>query len=182
MWYQDDLVNHENTDVVEHMQMQERIYTQCRKYHLILKPSKAHMNFTTQRVLGYIVSKEGRSVDPNLVSAITKLAVPRTLQNIQSLLGLAQVAREYVPAMATIIAPLQSLAKKGIDVEKEWNPSIHGVAFDNLKKILTSAPVLLIPDVTKKFRVHVDCCRVGRGCGAVLLQENNRGEWQPVAY
>ena len=182
MWYQDDLVNHENTDVVEHMQMQERIYTQCRKYHLILKPSKAHMNFTTQRVLGYIVSKEGRSVDPNLVSAITKLAIPRTLQNIQSLLGLAQVAREYVPAMATIIAPLQSLAKKGIDVEKEWNPSIHGVAFDNLKKILTSAPVLLIPDVTKKFRVHVDCCRVGRGCGAVLLQENKRGEWQPVAY
>ena len=182
LWYQDDLVNHENADVVQHMEMQEKIHEQCRRYHLILKPAKAHVNFTTQRVLGYIVSKEGRSVDPNLVSAITKLAIPRTLQNIQSLLGLAQVAREYIPSMATVIAPLQALARKGVDVEAEWTPSIHGVAFDNLKKILTTAPVLLIPDVTKKFRVHVDCCRVGRGCGAVLLQENSRGEWQPVAY
>ena len=182
LWYQDDLVNHEDGDIVAHMEMQEKIHTQCRKYKMILKPSKAHLNFTTQRVLGYIVSKEGRRVDPSLVEAITKLAPPKTLQGIQSLLGLAQVAREYIPAMATVIAPLQALARKNIDIEKVWDPKIHGVAFENLKAILTSSPVLLIPDVTKKFRVHVDCCRVGRGCGAVLLQENSRGEWQPVAY
>ena len=159
-----------------HMDMQEDVHTQCRKYNMILKPSKAHLNFTTQRVLGYIVSKEGRRVDPSLVEAITKLAPPKTLQGIQSLLGLAQVAREYIPAMATVIAPLQALARKNIDIEKLWDPKIHGVAFDNLKAILTSAPVLLIPDVTKKFRVHVECWKVGRGCGAVLLQENERGE------
>ena len=182
LWYQDDLVNYEDGNIVMHMDMQEDVHTQCRKYNMILKPSKAHLNFTTQRVLGYIVSKEGRRVDPSLVEAITKLAPPKTLQGIQSLLGLAQVAREYIPAMATVIAPLQALARKNIDIEKLWDPKIHGVAFDNLKAILTSAPVLLIPDVTKRFRVHVDCCKVGRGCGAVLLQENERGEWQPVAY
>ena len=38
----------------------------------------------------------------------------------------------------------------------------------------------------KKFRVHVDACRVGRGIGAILLQlDENIGEkevWQPIAY
>ena len=140
------------------------------------------MNYTTQRVLGYIMSKEGRRVDPSLVEAINKLATPKTLQAIQSLLGLAQVAREYIPGMATLIAPLQKLAKKGIDIEKEWKDEEQGVAFRNLKIVLTNAPVLMIPDMSKKFRVHVDCCRVGRGCGALLLQENNEGAWQPVAY
>ena len=142
----------------------------------------AHINYTTQRVLGYIVSKEGRRVDPSLVDAINKLAPPKTLQAIQSLLGLAQVAREYIPAMATVIAPLQALSMKGIDVEAEWRDDYHVVALRNLKAILTNAPVLLIPDMSKKFRIHVDCCRVGRGCGAILLQENNQGAWQPVAY
>jgi hypothetical protein len=41
----------------------------------------------------------------------------------------------------------------------------------------------------KKFRVHVDACRVGRGIGAILLQVDDniflaekREVWQPIAY
>jgi hypothetical protein len=181
-WYQDDLVNHEDKSITSHMDMQQLIYSKCIERRVILKPSKAHMNYTSQRVLGYIMSKEGRRVDPSLVDAINKIAPPKTLQGIQSLLGLAQVAREYIPGLATLIAPLQKLSRKGVDVEAEWKDEEQGEALRNLQTVLTNAPVLLIPDMTKKFRVHVDCCRVGRGCGAVLLQENDQGAWQPVAY
>ena len=115
------------------------------------------------------------------MKAITNLAVPKTLKDVQSLLGLTQVAREYLPALATIIAPIQMLAKKGVDIVEAWKEE-QDIAFRNLKQILTTAPVLMIPDVTKRFRIHVDCCKVGRGCGAILLQENEQGLWLPVAY
>jgi hypothetical protein len=51
-----------------------------------------------------------------------------------------------------------------------------------LKEILTSEPVLLIPNLLKPFKVHVDACRVGKGIGALLLQKNDNGDYQPVAY
>ena len=37
-------------------------------------------------------------------------------------------------------------------------------------------------DNTKKFRLKVDACRVGRGIGCILEQENEEGKWQPVSY
>ena len=132
-WYQDDLVNHEAEGFIQHMDLQQKIYQRCRARKIILKPSKAHLNFTTQKVLGYIMSKDGRRVDPGLVKAITNLAVPKTLKDVQSLLGLTQVAREYLPALATIIAPIQMLAKKGVYIVAAWKKE-QDIAFKNFKK------------------------------------------------
>ena len=56
-----------------------------------------------------------------------------------------------------------------------------------MKEVVTIAPVLVLPNVMKKFRVHVDACRVGRGIGAILLQLDDhilvtekREVWRPV--
>jgi len=69
-------------------------------------------------------------------------------------------------------------------VKMEWKDETHGLALRRIKRILTTAPVLLTIDPAKPFRLHVDACRRGRGIGAVLLQqnENNGNRWQPVAY
>jgi hypothetical protein len=42
-------------------------------------------------------------------------------------------------------------------------------SFEELKKRLTSAPVLVLPDLTKKFDIYCDASRRGLGC--VLMQE-----------
>jgi hypothetical protein len=180
MVYQDDILNF-STTLVDQLLQQQKIYNIMRDYGLIFKIIKAHINYKTQRVLGHILTKDGRFPDPSLTKTIKELARPTTLQGIQSLLGLAQVAREYIPALATMIAPIQALSKKGVDVEKAWKKE-QDDAFDSLKEILTSEPVLLIPDVRKPFRIHVDACRVGKGIGAILLQENDEKKFQPVAY
>ena len=102
--------------------------------------------------------------------------------------SLAQVAREYIHDLADIIAPIQQMARKGVDNEKDWGPE-QEASFETLKQVITTAPVLKLPNLMKKFRVHVDACRVGRGIGAILLQidENialseHREVWQPIAY
>jgi hypothetical protein len=79
------------------------------------------------------------------------------------------------------VEPIQALSKKGVDIEKSWGEA-QDIAFKMLKEILTSEPVLLIPNLLKPFKVHVDACRVGKGIGALLLQKNDNGDYQPVAY
>jgi hypothetical protein len=43
------------------------------------------------------------------------------------------------------------------------------VSFEELKKRLTSAPVLFLPDITKKFDIYCDASKQGLGC--VLMQD-----------
>jgi hypothetical protein len=98
------------------------------------------------------------------------------------MVGLALVVREYIPALADIIAPIQALMKKGVDIVAEWRDHIHGEAFRTLQVALTSAPILRLPDLFKPFSVHLDACRVGRGLAGVLMQKDDDGLDHPVAY
>jgi hypothetical protein len=109
--YQDDLLVYASS-LEGHLDTLEKMYNTLRDNHMNLKISKTHLNYHTMRVLGHIMSQHGRMVDPKLVEAITKLQPPTTLQGIQSLIGLAHVAREYVPALATLLEPIQALSRK----------------------------------------------------------------------
>jgi hypothetical protein len=96
--------------------------------------------------------------------------------------ALGIVAKEYVRHMSDTIASLQDLLKNNVDVGKAWKPEIHGKALEELKRVLTSAPVVMLCDPSKEYRIHVDACKQGRGIGAVLLQKDKDGRWRPVAY
>jgi hypothetical protein len=117
--YQDDILNHD-TDLLSHLLLQQVTYDTIRTRNMKLKLAKTHQNYRTMRVLGHILTPEGRIVDPNLVKTILDLQPPRDLKQVQSVLGLIQVAREYIPGLANIIAPIQALARKGVDIPGVW--------------------------------------------------------------
>ena len=73
---------------------------------------------------------------------------------------------------STIAAPLNELTKKGVDFK--WGKSQQN-AFQELKKRLTEAHVLVLPDFTKTF--EVECDASGIGIRGVLMQQG-----KPVAY
>ena len=178
--YQDDLQNHES-DFIKHLLLWQDIVDITIDKRMVLKPSKTHFNHDKMKILGHVMSSAGREADPSLIRAITDLAVPTDITGVRSVLGLLQVAREYVNGLAAHIAPLQALTKKGVNIKASWNSECQA-CFDNIKRILTTLPVLMIPDPGRPFYIHVDACRVGRGLGAVLLQRGPVGSLQPVAY
>ena len=118
------------------------------------------------RFLGHVVSKEGIAVDPAKVVAIQDWKVPKNATKVRSLLGLAGYYRKFIKEFAKISTPLTRLTKKNLAYA--WDVDCDD-AFQRLKRALTTAPVLVLPDGSKSFTVYTDAC--GTGLGAVLMQK-----------
>ena len=179
--YIDDVLNHTD-DFEDHLETQQEMYNRLRNSQLTLKLSKTHLNYKVVKFLGHILTGEGRMPDPKSVEAILDWAEPTTTKEVRSFLGATLYYREYIYQYADMAMPLYELIRKGVIVEKEWDPVKHGDAVRKIKEALTSKPVLMQVDNTKPFRLKVDACRVGRGIGCILEQMNAQGKWQPVSY
>ena len=85
-------------------------------------------------------------------------------------MGLANYFRRFVPHYSTIVAPLTALTQKERCSAFDWNHwgGAELQAFEELKRRLTSAPVMAIPDLNAPFQVYTDASVLGTG--GVLLQ------------
>ncbi|WVZ86231.1 hypothetical protein U9M48_033046 [Paspalum notatum var. saurae] len=87
-----------------------------------------------------------------------ELEATETVTEIGSFLGLAGYYRRFIKDFSKIAKPMTSLTKK--NAKFVWGPKCEE-GFRELKKLLTTAPVLAQPDVTKPFDVYCDAS--GRG-------------------
>ncbi|WVZ63963.1 LOW QUALITY PROTEIN: hypothetical protein U9M48_013551 [Paspalum notatum var. saurae] len=147
------------------------VYSKNKKEHeehlehkLYAKFSKCAFWLKEVAFLGHILSEKGVAVDPSKVEDV--LNWKQTVTEIQSFLGLAGYYRRFIKDFSKIAKPMTSLTQK--NTKFVWNPKCEE-AFQTLKKLLTSAPVLAQPDITKPFDVYCDAS--GSGLSCVLMQE-----------
>ena len=150
----------------EHAQRLKEIKDTLRAHQLKENFSKCHFWREEVRFLGHIVSKEGLAVDPANVVAVQDWKTPGNATEVRSFLGLAGFYRKFIRDFAKISAPLTRLTKKNLAFA--WDLDCD-IAFQRLKRALTTAPVLTLPDGSKMFTVYTDAC--GTGLGVVLMQE-----------
>ncbi|XP_075096267.1 uncharacterized protein LOC142174380 [Nicotiana tabacum] len=94
-----------------------------------------------------------------------ELARPTLVSDIRSFLGLAGYYRHFVEGFSSISSPLTRLTQK--KVKFQWSDACEK-SFEELKKRLTSAPVLTLLEGNEGFVVYCDASGVGLGC--VLMQ------------
>ncbi|WVZ75641.1 hypothetical protein U9M48_023678 [Paspalum notatum var. saurae] len=145
----DDSLIYSKTEA-EHEEHLKLVLQRLREHKLYAKFSKCEFWIDEVRFLGHVVSKERIAVDQSKVSTLTNWKVP-------------EIPKEN---FSKIAKPMTSLLEK--DAEFRWRDA-QQAAFDELKKRLTTAPVLTLPDQQKKFIVYCDAFRDGLGC--VLIQE-----------
>ncbi|WVZ80788.1 hypothetical protein U9M48_028239 [Paspalum notatum var. saurae] len=140
--------------------------TRLREHKLYAKFSKCAFWLKEVSFLGHILSEKGVAVDPSKVDDVLNWKQSETVTEIRSFLGLASYYRRFIKDFSKTAKPMTSLTKK--NAKYVWSPKCVE-AFQTLKKLLTSAPVLAQSDVTKPFDVYCDAS--GNGFGYVLMLE-----------
>ncbi|TYK18568.1 reverse transcriptase [Cucumis melo var. makuwa] len=102
------------------------------------------------------------------IAAIRDWAMPKSISELRSFLGLANYYRRFVQRFSKRASPLTELLKK--DVHWNWDPKCQA-AFDGLKQAMMEGPLLGITDVTKPFEVETDASDYA--LGGVLLQNGH---------
>ena len=164
-------------DMKEHNANLELVLERLRRAGLRLKPTKCHLAREQVEYLGHIVSAKGVQTDPKKLEAVERYPRPTDVKTLRSFVGLASYYRRFIPKFATVAHPLHFLTKK--DAPFVWTSQCQ-VAFENLKKLLTSSPVLAFPQFDRPFILETDAS--GTGLGAVLAQKQDDGKTRPIAY
>ena len=97
-------------------------------------------------------------MDPKKVEAVANWPRPTTVIEIKSFLGLTSYYRRFIKDFSKIAAPMTRLTKK--NHKFVWSDQCEE-SFEELKKRLTSAPVLALPTSNEDFTVFCDASRVG---------------------
>ena len=161
----------------EHLGNLRAVLDRLRSASLKLKPKKCNLTVQQVEYLGYVVSQDGLSTDPKKVDAVQKFPTPTDLKDLRSFLGLASYYRRFIPHFSAIASPLFALTRK--DVNFDWSPDCQQ-AFDRLKRLLTTAPVMTLPDFKREFLLETHAS--GLGLGAVLAQKQDDGLVRPIAF
>ena len=107
------------------------------------KFSKCDFWLTEVIFLGHIVSASRVSVSPEKVAAVMSWERLKSVFEIHSFLGLAGYYRRFIEDLSRLAAPMTKLTRK--EVKFEWNDWCEK-AFQELKRRLTSAPILIVPE------------------------------------
>ena len=180
--YLDDILIASKT-LQEHLIHLQKVAQRLRESGLRLKPSKCMFATNQIEYLGHTLTTKGVKPNESNIQAVAEFPQPKTIKEVRSFLGMANFYRRHIPSMATMARPLTDLTRHdkatGKPVPFIWSEECQR-AFEEIKKLLISAPLLHPPDWEKQFYLWTDASLTGFGC--VLEQEDADGKRVPVAY
>jgi hypothetical protein len=162
-----------------HMKSLDGVLERLNAHGLTVRPSKVSVGFSSIEFLGHIVGRGVMSPTPGKVSKILDIPVPKTKKQVRSLLGMVGFYRRYIPEFSALVAPLVELTKKNKPSKVVWSDRCQR-AFDEVKRILSTRPVVQLPDFTKEFIVRSDAS--SEGIGAALMQQGDDGLLHPTLF
>eukprot|EP00253_Pinus_taeda_P002305 PITA_02305 len=143
----DDILIYSRT-IEEHYEHLRMVLQTLREHQLYAKFSKCDFFKEEIQYLGHVITKDGIAVDPEKIKAIMEWPVPKDVADIRSFMGLAGYYRRFVEGFSKMAFPITLVQKKGKVFH--WTPSCQK-SFEQLKHLLTTAPILSISDPNKDY-------------------------------
>jgi transposase InsO family protein len=141
-------------------------------------PDKCEFFQDSLSFLGHVISKDGLAVQDYKVKAVTAWPTPKSQKEVRAFLGLTGYYRNFIKDYARIAAPLSDLTAAKYAKEIVWGDQ-QQLAFDKLKQMLVSSPVLVHPDPQLQYVLHTDASDFA--VSGVLSQDHGQG-LQPIAF
>ena len=136
-----------------------------KEHQLYTKFSKCEFCLTEVKFLGHVVSASDVSVDPEKVEAVVSWGRQKSIFEIRSFLRLEGYYMRFIEDFSRLAAHMTRLTRKG--VKFEWN-DLCEKAFQELKRRLTTIPILIVQEQGQRYTVYCDASKDGLGC--VLMQ------------
>ena len=108
------------------------------------------------------------------INVIQKVKPPKTIKECRSFCGMVKYMSMFLPSLQEKLIPIYFITRKGISFY--WGDE-QQKAFEDIKKDVTNAPVLLMSNSTGHFVLVSDTSKIG--CGAALYQKQ-RGKYHLV--
>lgn len=194
--YLDDLIVFGST-LEEHEIRLLKVLDRLKEEGLKLSLDKCQFCQPSVTYVGHIISQDGVSTDPLKIEAVTTWPRPNTVTALRSFLGFCGYYRRFVRDYSRVAHPLNNLLSGYLPVGKKekgkqknlylnpsepfgwrWDEECE-VAFEELKRRLTQAPVLAFANPQLPYVLHVDASK--DGLGGVLYQDQGEG-LRPVAF
>ncbi|KAJ9536800.1 hypothetical protein OSB04_un000024 [Centaurea solstitialis] len=156
----------------EHLEHLRKVFDLLQHQQLKLNQKKCEFGKAKLVYLGFVVGGGSLHVDPEKVKAITEWPRPKSVTEVRSFMGACQYLRKFIRHFSVIASPLHALTK--MNAKFEWTNK-HEDTFLLLKRKISEAPVLALPNLHRPFELETDAS--GYAMGAVLLQEG-----RSVAY
>ena len=138
----DDILIYSQSQV-EHEDHLRNVLQLLRDHQLYAKFSKGEFWLTEVGFLRHVVSASSVSVDPGKVEAVMSWERVNSVFDIHSFLGLAGYYKRFIEDFSRLATPMTRLTRK--EVKFMWDDSWER-AFQELKRRLTSAPILIVPE------------------------------------
>ena len=183
--YLDDIIIFSDTKE-EHLKRLEAVFQKLCAAGLKLKPSKCFFFKEEIEYLGHVVSGKGISTNPKKIKAVSKWPTPRTVYDVRSFLGFVGYYRRFIKNFSKITKPIREVIT-GLENQSkraakktyiEWSDAAD-TAFEQLKAMCVSTPILAYPNYQLPFTLHTDSST--DGLGAVLYQKQD-GKMRVIAY
>ncbi|XP_074266915.1 putative mitochondrial protein AtMg00860 [Silene latifolia] len=106
--------------------------------------------------LGHVISKDGMSVDPSKIKAMSNWEAPKNVAEIRSFLGSDGYYRRFVKDLSKIARPKTTSIRK--ETKFRWDESCE-TAFQTSKEHFTTASILALPEgnAVSRKSVHLLC-------------------------
>src|SRR5436190_1863913 len=115
-------------------------------------------------------------MDPDRITTISEWPTPESVLDVQIFLGFANFYRRFIDGYSRVVMPIISLLRKNQTFE--WNPGAQA-AFERLKVLFTSTPILRHFDPTIPITVHTDSS--GFAISGIISQSDEQGLLHPIA-
>ena len=161
----------------EHLSRVKELFCRLKEANLTVNLVKREFGHAHVTYPGHVVGQGQVRPVTAKVDAIINYSIPTMKRQLMRFLGMAGYYQKFCRNFATLCEPLTNLLRK--DISFVWSDACQR-AFDSVKVLLMSAPVLVMPDFGKPFILTTDASDCG--VGAVLLQQDGKGVGHPIGY
>jgi hypothetical protein len=131
----------------------QETFDNLNRYKLKLNPTKCSFGVSAGQLLGFLVSARGIQANPEKIQAILTMGKPAKLHDMQKLAGHVAALSQFVARLGEKALPFYALMKKS-DNKFEWTEEADA-AFAQLKKVLSTPPVLLTPKEREPLLLYI---------------------------